>query len=375
MIYFDNAATTKPSEKCLNIFNKINAEDYYNPSASYSVSFNLSQKIVEAKKTLLSLFDDINGNIVFTSGATEANNLAIFGSVFQKNKKYLFSEGEHPSVYNCAMQLKNTGYNVDFIPLQKNGEINYIALEEMLTSDVCFVSTMLVSNETGAINDIQRIRRLIDKINPNCVFHVDAVQAFGKVNFSVLDSKINLCSISAHKIGGIKGIGALYISKGTKLKNINYGGGQENGLRSGTVNAPAILSFCESAKIAFKNKKDNFEKVNILKNYLTNSLATLNLNNMHICSSDNASPYIISLLFEGNRGETIMRYLSSKNIFVGTGSACSTNKVGNRVLASMGYNKNQIMGAIRISFSQFNTKEEVDILICELKNYFNEINT
>lgn len=375
MIYFDNAATTKPTEQCLNIFNKISAEDFYNSSASYSVAFSLSQKIVEAKKQFLSLFDDCNGNIIFTSGATEANNLAILGSTFQKNKKYLFSVGEHPSVYNCAIQLKNTGYNVDFIPLQKNGEINYDILEHMMSSDVCFVSTMLVSNETGAINDIQRIRQLIDKSNPNCIFHVDAVQGFGKINFSVVDCNVNLCSISAHKIQGIKGIGALYVSKGTKLKNINYGGGQENGLRSGTVNAPAILSFCESAKIAINNKQENLVKVKELKNYLMDSLNLLNLKNMYVCSTDNSSPYIVSLLFAGNRGETIMRYLSSKNIFVGTGSACSTNKVGNRVLESMGYNKQQIMGAIRISFTQHNTNEEIDELVCELNNYFDEINT
>lgn len=375
LIYLDNAATTKPSIQSLEVFNKINAEEYYNPSASYSVAFDLSQEILKTKKDFLELMGDLNGNIIFTSGATESNNLAIFGSTFQKNKKYLFSVGEHPSVYNCAMQLKNTGYDVEFIPLQRNGEVDYAKLEQLLSSEVCFVSTMLVNNETGAINDIKLIRKMINKVNQNCVFHVDAVQAFGKIDFSLLDCGVNLCSISAHKIEGIKGVGALYISKGTKLKNINFGGGQENGLRSGTINAAAIFSFCASSKIAYKSKIENFKYIQSLKNYFIDSLLELDKSNLIIASSKTASPYIVSLMFEGNRGETIMRYLSSKGIFIGTGSACSTNRVGNRVLEAMGYTKKQIMGAIRISFASYSKKEEVDALVCQLKNYFKEINT
>lgn len=375
MIYFDNAATTKPSEIAIEIFNKISAEEYFNPSASYSVAFDLYKKIEQEKKELLKILGDEQGKIIFTSGATESNNIAILGSTFLKQKRYLFSMGEHPSVYNTAIHLKNMGYNVEFIPLQRNGQVDYDKLEEMLADgEVCFVSTMLVSNETGAINDIKRIRNLIDKYSLNCIYHVDAVQAFCKINFNVIDSNVNLCSISAHKINGVKGVGALYISKNTKLKNINYGGDQENGLRSGTVNAASNLSFCAVAKEKYKLLDKNYNYILDLKNYFIDKLKNLDSKNIICASDESCSPFIISLMFVGNRGETLMRFLSSKNIFVGTGSACSTNKVGNRILESMGYSKKEVMGAIRISFNSQNTKEEIDNLFEQIKYYLKNIN-
>lgn len=377
MIYFDNAATTKPIQESLEVFNKINAESYFNPSASYSVSYNLFKEINNARKDIIKFLDGAeNDNLIFTSGATESNNLAIFGSCLNKQKKYLFSIGEHPSVYNCACELKNRGYNVEFIPLQKNGQINYEKLEEMCDENVCFVSTMLVSNETGAINDVVKIRKIIDSKAKNVVFHVDAVQGFCKVNLSIKQAKINLCSLSAHKIGGIKGVGALYISNLTKLKNINFGGGQEFNLRSGTVNPAGILSFYTSIKYAIENRNDNINKVYELKKYLIEKLnEVIGNNKVHIVSCLENSPYITSIIFKGNRGETIMRYLDSKNIYISTGSACSSSKVGNRILESMGYNKSEILGSVRVSFNPYNTKEEIDCFVEHILNYIKEINT
>lgn len=385
MIYFDNAATTKPTKECLEIFNKINAEKYFNPSASYSASFSLHNEINDVRQQFIKyLGGESNDKIIFTSGATEANNLAIFGSALNKQKKYLFSIGEHPSVYNCACDLKNRGYNVDFISLNKNGQIDYEELEYLCNDEVCFLSIMLVNNETGAINDINRIRQIIDKKSPNCVLHIDAVQGFGKIKFSVLNYKIDLCSISAHKIGGIKGIGALYISSKTKLKNINYGGNQEFTLRSGTVNSASIFSFLTSTQQAFSKLENNYNVVSELKRYLIEKLNNLNeeilsLKNINkkiiVVSKDECSPYVNSVIFKGNRGETIMHYLDSKDIYVGTGSACSSNKVGNRVLENIGYSKNEVMGAIRISFNPNNTNKEIDSLIAEIKEYLLTINT
>lgn len=376
MIYLDNAATTKPYKESLEIFNKINAERYFNPSASYSVGFDLYKDIENVKKDFISFLDgEENDKIVFTSGATESNNLAIFGSSFNKQKKYLFSMGEHPSVYNCACELKNKGYNVDFIPLQRNGEIDYAIFEQMCNEEVCFISVMFVNNETGAINNLQKISEIISQNTNNCVFHVDAVQGFGKINFSVSDCNINLCSISAHKIGGIKGVGALYISNKTRLKNVNFGGNQEYGLRSGTVNAAAIFSFYEAAKISLNNLKNNLLYVQDLKTYLIKNLETKLDNYVKVVSSLDSSPYITSLIFSGNRGETIMRYLSSKEIMISTGSACSSSKVGNRIIESMGYDKNKVMGAIRVSFSPLTTKEEIDKFISAILEYKEKINT
>ena len=220
MVYLDNAATTKPNEECLKIYNEINAERYFNPSASYSISFDLFKEINTIRNNFIKYLDGDTSNdkFVFTSGATESNNLAIFGSCLNKQKRYLFSMGEHPSVYNCAMELKNRGYLVDFIPLQKNGQIDYNKFEQLCDENVCFVSTMFVNNETGAINNLKQIRKIIDSKTKSCIFHVDAVQGFGKIKFSVKYLKINLCSVSAHKINGIKVIGGLYISNNTRIK-------------------------------------------------------------------------------------------------------------------------------------------------------------
>lgn len=374
MIYLDNAATTRPIKEAIEIFDKINAEEYYNPSALYSCAFSLSQRINNARKTFLSILGDNNNQsqVIFTSGATESNNIAIFGCPFNKNGKYLFSMGEHPSVYNCAVNLKMHGYNVEFIPLQTNGQIDYDALEKQCDSSTQFVSTMFVSNETGAINDLERIGDIVKSKSPKAIFHVDAVQGFCKLPLNVVKAHIDLCSLSAHKIGGLKACGALYIKNAVNLKNITYGGGQEFGLRSGTVHPAAILSFEFAAKHAFEKMATNLEIVQNLKNYFVSKVS--NIKKVKIVSSPDASPYIISIICEGNRGETIMRYLDSKGIIVGTGSACSSQKVGNRVLENMKYTKNQILGSFRISFNPHNTTDEIDTLVENLETYFNTIN-
>lgn len=364
MIYFDNAATTKPLDEAIEIFNNYSKNEYYNASAGYTPAFEVAKKIEKNKEIFLQKIH-AKGKLIFTSGATESNNLAILGSTFYKNKKYLFSIGEHPSVYNTAVELKNRGYDVEFISLQKNGQIDYNQFESLMTENVCFVSVMFVNNETGAINDLNKIREIIDSKNKECVFHVDAVQGLGKIKLNISKSKINLCSFSAHKINGIKGIGALFVSENTKIKNINYGGGQENNLRSGTVNSPAIMSFFYSIEKSLENIDKNLEIVANLKNYLITKLEKFK--NVTIVSNQDCSPYIVSLIINNNRGETIMRFLSSKNILIGTGSACSTSKVGNRVLESMGYSKQNVIGAIRISFNAFNNTKEIDEFIASLK--------
>ncbi len=370
MIYFDNAATTKPCKNAMDMFDKINAEEYFNPSAPYSSAFNLFQQINDTRRGIVDYLhgDKISDQVIFTSGATESNNLAILGSAKDKQKKYLFSMGEHPAVYNTAMELKSKGYDVCFIPLSKNGQIDYEKFESLLDNNVAFVSIMFVNNETGAINDLQQIRNIMDRHCKNAIFHVDAVQGFGKFDINVKKCRINLLSMSAHKIGGIKGIGALYISKGTNIKNINFGGGQEFGLRSGTVNPAGILSFYEAVKEQFSCQKENLEKVTALKKQFVDGIAKT-FPFATIVSDTKNSPYIVSLFFKGFRGETIMRQLDTKGICVGTGSACSSSKVGNRVLENMGYDKSQIIGAIRISFSPLNTLTEVDKLIVTLKDF------
>ena len=373
MIYLDNAGTTMPYDEVVSTFDKISRENFFNPSAIYNEAFNLSKEIDNARAFFLKAINaGDKDKLIFTSGATESNNIAIFGSTFSKKGKYLFSMGEHPAVYNCAMNLKMQGYDVDFIPLSKSGEIDYDALEKMCGKDVCFASIMLVSNETGAINDISMASKIIKRKAPSSILHVDAVQGFCKVDINVKKWGVDLMSLSSHKIGGLKGCGALYLSSRVNLKTTVFGGGQEYNLRSGTVNAPAILSFRKACEISMQNMEKNYATVSKLKKQLIDNLK--DNPNVIVVSSDNASPYIVSLLFKGNRGETIQRYLNSKGIIVSTGSACSSRKVGNRILQSMGYNKNEILGALRVSFFSYNTIEDVNTLCRELNGYFANIN-
>jgi len=376
MIYLDNAATTKPFDEVLKTFETVNTTDFFNPSASYSSAFNLYKEINQARKKFIKFLhaDEENDNVIFTSGATESNNLAIFGSAINKNMTYLFSSGEHPSVYNCAKELIQRGFDVKFIPLQKNGQVDYDELEKIMTENVCFVSTMFVSNETGAINDLARIRNIIDSKNKNAIFHVDAVQGFGKMALNLRKNGVNLCSISAHKIGGIKGVGALYISQNTKIKNVNFGGNQEFALRSGTVNTGGILSFLKATEIAFENMQKNSENVLTLKNLLLTNLKKIENKKIIIVSNENCSPYIVSLIFENYRGENILRFLDSKGICVSNGSACASNKVGNRILESMKYNKQQIMGALRVSFGFDNTENDVNAFIQSVQECLKSMN-
>lgn len=373
MIYLDNAGTTKPYDEVVEKFSRDSREEYFNISAMYQEAFDLGRMIDAVRGYFLSILNSREGDrIIFTSGATEANNIAILGSSQMKNKRYLFSTGEHPSVYNTALFLKSQGYNVEFIPLQRNGQVDYNALDKMCDGEVCFVSTMLVSNETGAINDIEKISHIVKGKAPKAIIHVDGVQALGKISIDVRKCHIDLLSMSSHKIGGLKGCGALYVSSNINIKPTYFGGGQEYGVRSGTVNASAILSFRKALEIRMNNLEQNYKKAENIKGYL---LEKLKKYKNAIVTSNNGSPYIISILFKGNRGETIQRFLNSKGIIVGTGSACSSRKAGNRTLQEMGYSKDEIMGAIRISLFDNNTKEDIDVLIAALDEYFDKINT
>lgn len=376
MIYFDNAATTKPFEEVVKEHQNICTNEYFNPSGGCSVCFNLQKKIDGARKTFLKFLnaDEENDNIIFTSGASEANNLAIFSSATNKKATYLFSNGEHPSVHNCAKELLQRGFDVKFIPLQKNGQMDYDAFSKMMNENVCFVSAIFVNNETGAINDLQRIRAIINSKNKEAVFHVDAVQGFGKVALNLRNLGVNLCAISSHKIGGLKGTGALFVSKNTRLKSVSFGGGQEFGLRSGTVNAAGILSFLKASEIVFKDIENNFFKMQQLKNCLIKGLKNLEHLGIKIVSDENCSPYISSVIFGKYRGEVLQRSLDEKGICVGRGSACSTNLAGNRVLEGMGFSKEEVLGAVRISFGFDNSEREIEMFLSELERSIKTLN-
>ena len=374
MIYLDNAATTKAYEECNEIINKYNTENYFNPSAMYKVGFSLQQEFNKVRENIIkTLQGEEDGKVIFTGSATEANNLAIFGSLSKKQGTYIFSSGEHPSVYNCAMELMARGYNVKFISLNKEGEIDLDDLKSLLEPTVCFVSLMLVNNETGAINPIKAVKQEMMKVCPTALLHVDAVQGFCKIPVSLRNWGVDLCTISAHKIYGPKGIGALYISKKVHIKPVTFGGGQENNLRPGTYNTAGIMALNYAIEKTHSEQKNNYDLYLTLREKFLNKLDPIK--NKMIVNCENGAPYILSLSFDKIRGETLLHMLEQDDIIIGTGSACSASKIGNRVLEGMGRTKSEIQGSIRISFGIYNTIKDIEFAAEKLVNAVNKLYT
>ncbi len=376
-MFFDNASTTKIDNAILSEFQKINDELFYNPGGLYSSGREVSSFIEQCRKSVLGVIGaDEDSTLIFTGSATEANNLALLGCVKKNTRKILVSMGEHSSVYNVAFELKNRGYNVDFVKLNKSGSVDIDDFRDKMTADVDLVSIMMVSNETGAVNDITMLAEIAREVNPKVIFHCDAVQGAGKFDIDVEDLGVDMLTMSAHKIHGMKGVGALYIRKGLMIKPIIFGGGQEGGYRSGTENTLGIYSLSKAIEIAKNGLKDNYNHVCNLKNILIKYLENSDLKYV-IHSDDSASPYILSVSFLGCRAETILNMLSDSGVMVANGSACSSRNSGNRILDAMGCSRSEIESNIRISFSKNNTVEEVEklfgILESTVKEYLGKV--
>ena len=344
---FDNASTTQISKESLAAYNYA-SEFFHNPSALYEPSLKSMKMIDEARTDFLTKLKAKNGStIIFTGSASESNNSVLFSCINRKDKKYLIGGGEHSSIYTCAKRLIEMGYNIEFIPLLKNGGVDVEALKNMLDDKVAFVSIIHVSNETGVINDIKAINRMLKSYNNKILFHVDGVQALGKVNINLTDMGVDYYTLSAHKINGPKGVGVLYIASPNRYRPYIYGGEQEGGLRAGTENLPGIWAF----KTAFDNL--------VLHDYSAHKEALLNNIDADytLVSSFDCIDNIISLCFANVRGETILHMLEANGYLVGTGSACNSKAGHNRVLEQIVAPK-YLPGAIRISFDSSVTVED-----------------
>ena len=369
MVYFDNASTTKMYKEALDVFNECNEKYFFNPGALYRFGADNLSSIENSRKTFLNLLHaDKFDNIIFTSGATEANNMAIMGCLKNKNSKMLFSVGEHPSVYNVACYLKSQGYNVDFIKITPSGNVDFDDFREKMTEDVSFVSIMHVSNETGVINDIQDLCSYAKKINKNVVFHSDGVQAFGKIDVNIAKLGVDLYTISAHKIHGPKGVGALFVSKNIKIKPLIHGGEQEKGLRSGTENYPGIKSFEKSAEISINSLNKRCEIFKNLNNHFKTLIAKL-IPEVSF-NGEAGSNHIISFSLPNTKAETLLHMLDDEGVLISNGSACSTKKSGNRILSNMGIKKELVEASLRVSFDEFNTIEEIDFAVDKITNVY-----
>lgn len=364
MIYFDNSSTTKPDKSVAEAILRA-LENYGNPSSSHALGTSAESLLREARLTVATAVKCDITELYFTSGGSESNNTAIFG-LAQKNsrhsKRIVTSDSEHPSVSEPLSRLEKMGFEIIKIPTRR-GELDFTALREALSQKTCLVTIMHVNNETGAEYDIKRIREEIEDSECGAFFHSDCVQSFMKTNVN-FTKYCHAVSVSAHKIGGIKGCGALYLEKGCRIEPFILGGGQESGFRSGTENVVGIMAFSASAKAWNDEKKVRNAHILSLKNSLKEKLTeclgdkiVLNLPEKSVCS-------VLNFSLLGIKSETVINALSEEGICVSASSACSSHAKENKVLKAFGLSRELSESAIRVGLSYTNTADEVDYF-CE----------
>ena len=362
MIYFDNSATTQTLQEAADHACCAMTRDYFNPAAAYGAAFSVEKTVNEARSFAASLIGANPAEILYTSGGTESNNAAIFGTLrsMHGKKRIVTTEIEHPSVFETASTAaKLFDAELSYVPLLSDGTVNIARLCEAITPDTTFISIMHVNNELGSVNDLDRISAKVRALAPSCVIHADGVQAFMKVRTQKLP--VDLYSVSAHKLHAPKGIGFLYVRNGVKFAGGQIGGGQERNLRSGTTNVPGILGFDTALRIYRSNEAAWHQQMYRVKARLYENLISLPDVMLNGPSIESGAPHILNLSFVGVRGEVLMHALEKFGVIVSTGSACSAKKVGkNRVLNAIGVTGARQEGAIRFSFCPFNTVEEAD---------------
>lgn len=359
MIYFDNAATTRPDQRAVEQALVYLQTKYFNPSASYKEGLELKNELKEAREELVSYIADPNEvTLVFTSCGTEADNQALFSYGTRGN--VVTTAGEHSAVYAAANELKLRGVEVRFAPLNTDGSVNEEGLLSLIDGKTSLVSVIHVNNETGAVNDVNGLAEKVKSINTRTVFHTDGVQSFGKIPYA-LGNCVDLYSFSAHKIGGLKGIGGLFVRKKAyaALRPYIYGGGQENGKRSGTENVFEIKQLQFAARDKFRTLKEDYTRIQHYREKLWDRLDKTAFTRI---SSAEGTPYILSVTVSGVRGEVLLHLLNDKGLLVGMGSACSSNaqKRYSRVILACGLDKVQADGVIRLSFSNETTEQEIE---------------
>ena len=362
--YFDNSATTRCYPEVAEIVVKTMTEDFGNPSAMHLKGVEAERYVREAAQTLAKILKVNEKEIIFTSGGTESNNLALFGGA-DANKRsgnhIITTSVEHAAVGQPAERLEQMGYEVTIIPVDHRGVVQLEALEKALRPDTILVSTMYVNNEVGAVMPVEEIAKLVHEKSPKALYHVDAIQAFGKYRIYPKKAGIDMLSVSSHKIHGPKGVGFLYINEKARIQPQILGGGQQAGMRSGTDNVPGIAGLGVAAKMVYTDFDEKIEHMYQLKERLAEGflkLPDVRLNGMEIREG---APQILSASFLGVRSEVLLHTLEEKGIYVSAGSACSSHKrKAAGTLSAMGMEAAQRESTLRFSFSEENTFEEVD---------------
>lgn len=367
-VYFDNSATTKPYDEVIEAVSKGMKEYFGNPSSLHKIGMNCEKRLNEAREYFASTIKCNKEEIYFTSGGSEGNNLILKG-LLKPGHHFITTAFEHHSIISTCKQLEEKGVKVTYLDVDSEGRISLEDLEEAITKDTVLVSIMQVNNEIGVIQDIEAIGKLIKERSSRAKFHVDAVQGYGKLPIDVNKSNVDFLTVASHKIHGPKGVGFIYIKKGIILNSLISGGSQEKGIRSGTENLPGIIGFEKAAQMTFEEMESRYDKVLELKKYFVerlNEIKDIRVNG----EIDGFSPYILNVSFLGVRAEVLLHLLEEQNIYVATGSACTSKSSaahGSYVIKSLGLSNKEVESAIRFSFSYENTKEEVDYTIDVLK--------
>ena len=375
-VYLDNSATTKPYNEAVDVMTTVLREDFGNPSSLHTLGIAAEKYIKNARKSLATSLGASEDEVFFTSCGTEADNMAIMGAASARKhqgKKIITTAVEHPAILEPCKKLEQMGYKVEYIGVDNKCRLNMDQFKAAIDEDTILISIMGVNNETGTIMPLKEIIELKEQFNKahgtGILMHTDAVQAFGKVPVNVKgDLKgIDMISVSGHKIHGPKGIGGIYVKKGLALPAFIVGGGQEGHMRSGTENTAGIAGFGKAIDMAFDDFDGRIAAMSKAKNRLYEAI-TSDIKDIVVNSPEDAAASVLNISFLGTRGEVLLHTLEQDGIFVSTGSACSSNKKGqSHVLGAMGLKHKEIEGAIRFSFSEFNTVEEMDYVADRVK--------
>jgi len=378
MIYLDNSASTKPRKEVIDTLIQTMEEEYANPDAIHDFSYKILLKIKKAKKIVADYLKVEAEQIFFTAGGGDGNNLLLQGiiNVNSRMRKHLITTKiEHPSVYEVFKHYENIGFEVDYLNVDKDGFVNLEELKDIIREDTAIVSVGAVNSETGAIQDLRKISEIIKGKNKNTYFHTDFVQGLGCTNIKFDKIPVDAITISGHKIYAPKGIGAIYVNKGVKLTNVIYGSNAENGIVKRTMPTELILAFAKAVEILAKEEKKEMEHSQKLKEMLANKISE-EIEDIKFNSSldpEKSSPKVLNVSFNRTKGEVLTHFLGMYQIYVSTGSACSSKKGNSRILEVMGLNQSELDGAIRFSFSKDNTTKEIGEVMERLKESVQKI--
>ena len=368
-VYLDNSATTRAYPEVGDLVRKVLCEDYGNPSSMHRKGVEAEKYIKEAKETFAKLLKVQEKEIFFTSGGTESDNLALIGAAKANRRagNHLIASGiEHPAIINTMRYLEEEGFRVTFLPVDRFGRISLDALKDALCEDTILVSVMYVNNEVGSVQPIQEAASMVKAYNKNILFHVDAVQGFGKYHIYPKRLKVDMCSISGHKIHGPKGIGVLYVRKGVPLFNLIEGGAQERGRRAGTENIPAIVGMAAALKEAVANMDENMVKIAAMRDRLIEGLSTIEHSRLN-GDAKKRLPGNVNFCFEGIEGESLLLLLDEKGIEASSGSACTSGSLDpSHVLLAIGLPHEVAHGSLRLTLCEENTPEQIEYIIKEV---------